>query len=148
MVDKWWISAIAGAVVFVFGLALLRWSAAAWRAQKNDSQLEDHERGHYHRRYRRRLQMGVLLVLIGILLALGELIFDEKRPALWAAYYIAILSLVGWILLLALGDMVSTAHHSRVELAKVRYKQRELEQKLAEFRARRAADRDRRHEMN
>ena len=142
MIDKPWIAPLVGAVVFVFGLALLRWNRQSWRQQKNDSALEDHDREYYYRRYRRRVQMAALLLVVGVLVAVGEVIGDwVRRPGLFAVYWGGVLLLLAWVLLLSFGDMASTAAHSRVGLARLRQQRRELEQRLAEFRERRLNER-------
>ena len=141
MVEKWWISAIVGAIVFLIGLALLRWNVKFWRQAKDDSALEDVDRQHFYRRYRRRMQMSAMLMIVGLLVGVGELLGDwRKHPGPFAVYWGGVLLLLLWVVLLGFADMLSTAAHSRIALAELRYKQRALEQRLAEFKQRRVSN--------
>lgn len=139
-----WIAPIAGIVVFLIGLLLIRSNRAAWQRLKNDAGLTDRDRAHYYARYRRRLQMAVMLVLLGVLIPLGDpgkdavirLIDWQKMPWL-AGWFLGLeLLIIVWVILLALGDMLSTTTHSRAELSRVREKQRELHEQIAELKRR------------
>ena len=118
---------------------MLRSHVLAWRRQKNDSTLDDFDRQHYYRRYRRRMQTSGCILLLGFLIPLGDL------PVLWqrgllasTIYWSAVLLLTAWIIVVALGDLASTRAHSKVAMGRVRRKQRELEAQLAEIKNRRS----------
>ena len=133
------IAPLVGLVLVAIGLGLMRWHFVAWREQRTDPSLTDAERGLYERRYRRRMQTSGLLALLGVLLGLGDVVVAQRiSPVLFAAWVLAMLLLVLWIILLALGDMASTAVHSRQQLARVRQEQRALELRLEEMRNRRS----------
>ena len=133
------IAPLVGLVLVGIGLGLMRWHFVAWREQRTDPSLRESERGLYGRRYRRRMQTSGLLAVLGILLGLGDVVVAQRiSPLLFVAWILAMLLLVCWIILLALGDMASTAVHSRQQLARVRQEQRALELRLEEMKNRRS----------
>ena len=133
------IAPLVGLVLIVMGLGLMRWHFVGWREQREDPSLTESERGLYARRYRRRMQTSGLLAVLGILLGLGDVIVAQQiSPLLFLAWILAMLLLVCWIILLAVGDMASTAVHSRQQLARVRQEQRALELRLEEMKSRRS----------
>lgn len=135
------IAPLVGFVVVAIGLGLMRWHFVAWREQREDPSLSNAERGLYGRRYRRRMQTSGLLAVLGVLLGLGDVVVAQQiSPMLFAAWILAMLLLVCWIILLALGDMASTAVHSRQQLARVRQEQRALELRLEEMKNRRSGN--------
>jgi hypothetical protein len=139
-----WIAPVAGIVVFLIGLVLIRSNRAAWQRLKNDAGLDDRDRTYYHARYRRRMQMAVMLLVLGVLIPLGDpgkdavirLIDWQKMPWLAGWFLLLELLIIVWVILLALGDMLSTTTHSRAELSRVREKQRELHEQIAELKRR------------
>ena len=139
-----WIAPVAGIVVFLIGLLLIRSNRAAWHRLKNDAALTDRDRVHYFARYRRRMQMAVMLLILGVLIPLGDpgkdavirLIDWQQMPWL-AGWFLGLeLLIIVWVILLALGDMLSTTTRSRAELSRVREKQRELHEQIAELKRR------------
>lgn len=86
--------------------------------------------------------MASMLAVLGLLLGLGDALARNLPPIAGLTYLVAMLLLTFWIILLAFGDMLSTRVHSRVTLAQVRQKQRELEEQLEQYRNRRANGRD------
>jgi hypothetical protein len=144
-VDKHpWVAPTAGAVVFLIGLVLLRSNWNIWQQQKNDDALDTADRQHYYARYRRRIQMASMLLILGVMIPLGDpgknaairLIEWEKVGWLVPIYLGLELLIVVWVILLALGDMLATTTHSRAALSRVRAKQQELREQLAELKRR------------
>ena len=128
-----------GLALFALGLGLMRWHAVAWRGQREDEQLGEGEQIRYRRRYRRRMQTSGMLALLGLMIAIGDALVPWQRfPNLFAAWIAVMLMLVAWIILLALGDLASTAAHTRHDLARVRQEQRALELRLEELKNRRS----------
>jgi hypothetical protein len=123
---------------------LVRSNRDTWQRLKNDAGLDDADRTHYYARYRRRMQMALMLMFLGLLIPLGDpgknaairLIQWEKVPWLVPWFLGLELLVVVWVILLALGDMLSTTAHSRVALSRVREKQRELHDQIAELKRR------------
>jgi len=120
---------------------MMRSHIQSWRMQKHDTSIEEADRKYYHRRYRRRMQVSGTFIAIGLLLPFGDLVLPHivpnfVQPQAMTAFWATILLLVFWVVLRALGDAVSTRAHLRVALARVRQRQRELEQQAAELRRR------------
>jgi hypothetical protein len=75
-------------------------------APVNNSRQE--EREFRHRQFRRRMQGSAMIGVLGVMLPLGDLI--DSHP--WRLAYAGVmLSLVGWMVLLALADLVATRYH-------------------------------------
>ncbi len=134
---KSWIAVGVGAALFATGLLFIRWHVLEWREEKNDPALDLTDRKHFYARYRRRMQTSGILVVLGILIPLGDWLIDRnKNPLPATIVWIVVLVLTMWVILMALGDMLSTRTHSQVALSKVRQKQKELERQVAELRSR------------
>jgi len=86
--------------------------AAPDAATERVRQFQRTERDFNRSQFRRRMQISAMLGLTGLLLPFGALFDDE----LWKLAYAAVLlALVGWMLMLALADLIATRHHfSRV----------------------------------
>ena len=133
------IAPTVGGVLFVMGVVMIRSHVLSWRRQQHDPALEDVDRKHYYARYRRRMQMSGLLVGLGILIALGDALIPwQNAPLLFGFYWGAVLLLLLWLIIVAVGDIVATGAHSRVSLARIRHKQRELEDQLARMKDRKS----------
>ena len=120
------------------GSLAIRSHIRSWRRQKDDPTFEDRDREYYGRRYRRRMQMSAILVILGVLIGVGDVLlpFQKAHPGPVALYWIGVLLLTGWLILLGLADFFSTLAYGRVELARVREKRRELERQVVEFKHR------------
>ena len=137
MGDDWYISASVGAAIVIAGVLLMRSHYRSWSQQQEDPELDERQRRHLQRRYRRRMQASGLLTLIGIMIPIGDIesVFGDQ-PVLFAVYWFAVIALVMWVALLALGDLAATRAHSQVDLRRIEQMQRELEQELAALRSR------------
>ena len=134
---KSWIAVGVGAALFATGVLFIRWHVHEWREEKNNPGLDPNDRRHFYARYRRRMQTSGILVLLGILIPLGDWLIDRnKNPLPATIVWIVVLLLTMWVIVMALGDMLSTRTHSQVALSKVRQKQKELERQVAEIRSR------------
>jgi xanthine/uracil permease len=131
------IAGVTGVCLLVIGVSFLRWNVREWREAKNNSTLDDQDRHHYHARYRRRSQTSTMLIVLGVLIPATLWTMNHGDPAVATAMLVALVLLTGWVILLALGDMLATRTYSRVALAKVRQKQRELERRIVELKNRR-----------
>lgn len=133
-----WPALIVGVVLIASGSLAMRSHMRSWRRQQNDPTFEDRDREYYQRRYRRRMQMSAILVILGILIGGGDVLlpFQWRHPGPVALYWIGVLLLTGWLILLALADLISAFAYGRVELARVRQKHRELERQVVEFKHR------------
>ncbi|GAB4145799.1 MAG: hypothetical protein Tsb009_18150 [Planctomycetaceae bacterium] len=143
MNNNLFVSVSVGVGLLSFGVWLLRSHIQTWRAQKNDPTLEDRERLHLYARYRRRMQASGIIVLLGVLIPMGDILFSvilprNLAPVWFALYWGVVLLLALWIILLALGDMYSTSVHTKASLSRIRSKQRELEKQISEIQRRKS----------
>ncbi len=129
---------MVGIVLVASGTFAIRSHIRSWRRQQNDPTFEDRDRAYYQRRYRRRMQMSAILIILGILIGVGDVLlpFQRRHPLPATLYWIGVLLLTGWLILLALADLISAFAYGRVELARVRQKHRELERQVIEFKHR------------
>lgn len=143
MGENWYISASVGAGVVIAGLLLMRSHVQSWSRQQEDPELDDRDRRHLRRRFRRRMQASGLLTVIGVMIPIGDIesVF-RAAPVIFAVYWFVVIALVMWVALLALGDLAATRAHSRVDISRLEHMQRELEQELAALQSRGANGRD------
>ena len=143
MGDDWYISASVGVAIVIAGVLLLRSHYRSWQQQQADPELDDRERRHLRRRFRRRVQASGLLTLVGVMIALWgvESIF-RNAPGLFSVSVFVVIGLTMWVALLAMGDLAATRAHSQVDLSRLEHMQRELEQELAALKSRRSNGRD------
>ena len=133
----WFVAVAVGGMLIVIGTLMIRAHLNTWREQRQDTSLDEMDRKHYYRRLRRRTQTSALIVVLGILIPLGDSPFVwGQGPAVSTLCWIAALIITGWIILLALADLVATRSHARVALSRIQQKQRELEGKVEELRKR------------
>lgn len=103
---------------------------------------DDTARAHADRQFRRRMQVSVMLGLTGILIAVGDQ-FEQlfiKRPALFFVWVAVVLILVIWMVLMALGDWLSTFAYTAVARSKLRHERTELEEEIRRYRAAKNGD--------
>jgi hypothetical protein len=136
-----WPALVFGALLVLAAGAMLASHVRTWRRRRNDPELEEGERQHYERQFRRRMQASGIVAIIGVMLPLGDpseqaLIPWRAHPAWLSVYWIIVLGLAMWVMLLAAGDLLATRVHSQVALSRLRQKQRELEREAARLRGR------------
>jgi hypothetical protein len=131
------------AVLVWVGVLLAIWHWQGWK-----SIAQDPEEGTETRwsQVRRRIQVAVMIALVGVLLCIGDTVLPilqrggwmtERRMAVWwTVDVILLLFLAVWIALMALGDMAVTMSRTRVEQLRLRQKQRELTEELERYRQR------------
>ena len=134
---------IKASLVFGFGLILLgvwliRWHRAVWGVHCDDETTDDRGKRHYRRQFRRRVQVSVLLILVGVMIPLGDWMMVQRQDPKWIAiFWIAVLIIALWIMLLAALDWLSSRMHVRAvraALGSLARKQRELEAEVERLR--------------
>lgn len=126
-----------GLFLVAFGGFLLRSHVVSWRRQQVDPEIDEIERRHLERRYRRRMQASGLIVLVGVILPAGDAIVTFRPMPLGFTFYVGLLlALTAWITVLGVGDWIATAAHARVALNRLNAKQRSLERELEDLRRR------------
>ena len=75
-------SLVVGGLLLVLGGSWLRWHFRVWNEHRNDATLDERERRHYRRQFRRRVQVAGLLILLGALIPIGDMLLarDVSEP--------------------------------------------------------------------
>lgn len=109
---------------------------AAWIRQQGDPEIEPGERVFLHGQYRRRMQASTMLLILGFMLhASNEFLIPwQKLPLLFFVYVVAMLVLVAWMVVLALGDMFAARLVHQAALDRLREQQRQLEHTAGQMR--------------
>jgi hypothetical protein len=137
------ISLAFGAALMIVGGALFRSHFTAWDEHRHDETLEDRERNYYRSQFRRRVQVAVLIVLLGILIPLADFLIFMKSPRLFTVLVLGILLVAGWIMVLAALDWLSQRVFNRSlesRIANVARRRRELEDEVERLRNRDSDD--------
>lgn len=133
-----------GAVLVIAGLWLTFRHRRTRAAREADASLSDAEREFYRRQLRRRTITSVLLILLGILVPIGDMLFGRggrPEPLPLTIYWGGVLLLVLLMLGLAVADLVMTGRHTRKALNRIRSEQAALEHELQDFRRSRGRNR-------
>lgn len=131
----WLPAVIVGSAILVFsgGLGWKQWSA--WKGGTADLPREDDARVHASRQLRRRLQVSILLALVGLMIPAGDLLpIFRRSPRLFVIYWLGVLAVVTWAVVLALGDLASNLAYSRVARNRLRQERKALEMELRDYR--------------
>jgi hypothetical protein len=122
-----------GGVLVALGVGMA-WFQSRFR-QPNPAE-DELTQSHDARRLRRRLQVSGLLILAGVLIPLGDMLpFFRKSPVAFTLFWLAILGLVCWIMLLALGDFAAARAYHNLANLRLRQGRRELERQIERYRA-------------
>ena len=111
-----------------------------WRVRRDLEpalELDDDARIHADRQLRRRLQVSCMLAVLGVLIPLGDQLDQVflNQPGLLLIWLLCVLVLVCWMVLMALGDWLSTVAFSAMARARMRLEKRNLEQEIRRFRS-------------
>jgi hypothetical protein len=138
------VSLAFGVALVLIGGWLIRWHRAMWVGQRSEQSTDDRTKHHYQVQFRRRIQVSMLLILLGVMIPFGDWLIELQRKdpgrnaALWlTAFWIGVLFVALWIMLLAVFDWLSTRMHvraTRAALAGLARKQRELEAEVDRLR--------------
>ena len=135
--DNWVPAAVMGAGLALLGAWFLRLHWQAWRGHQADAALDDADRSFYRRQFRRRMQASGIILVIGVMLPIGDSLIPWRREDASVAtlYWLLVLGLTCWVLLLAMGDLLSTRAQSRAALSRLQRRQRELQEEADRLRA-------------
>ncbi|WP_442482671.1 hypothetical protein [Aeoliella sp. SH292] len=100
------LSVLALALLALSGL-LLDWHRRAWNAAKSNTELEPRDLRAARAQYLRRLRASGLIGVIGALLMVRPLV--PEKPLWFTLYLLLLVTLCGWMLLLALVDTFATS---------------------------------------
>ena len=118
--------------VLLVGVAflLVRWHRKQWRRQQVDVNLTERDREFYRNQHRRRMQVSVMLGLTGVGLFVGSFISPRQFPTLAVCWWGGTISLVAWVAVLGLADMVAIRNFARVKLDRIDLEKHILESQL------------------
>lgn len=96
------------------------------------------------RQIQHRLIVGGLLFVLGVAIPLGDQLdfFFRVRPGLFFAYWMTIMLLVFAMVVVAIGDVLSTLAYARLSQVELRRERQELEDEIRRFRASRSSNPD------
>lgn len=136
LADQKWIPGVVVGIFLVALSALWIWGVqTTWQRQKVDPEINPRERDFYSRQHRRRLQIAVLVGLMGLLIPLGDSVIDwTARPGAMGFYWVFVLLLAMWVLLLGFGDLAAIRSHHLPSLQSLKDRQQALQAKVAELR--------------
>lgn len=124
-----------GALVSLFGLAMVVWHLRQRQRVLQDPALSPDEHRFQEQRYRRRMQTSALTITLGALIALCDyLTWITASPAFFASYVIGLLFLTMWLILLALGDALSSRVHLSQSMRRNRNARLTLQRAVEELR--------------
>ena len=111
-----------------------------WRARRELDPIVDGDDGaklHANRQFRRRLQVSFMLAIVGVMIATGDQLdkFFGRRPVMFFVWVGGIIILAFWMVLMALGDWLSTITYSEIAKAKLRFERRVLEEQIRRYHA-------------
>ncbi len=121
-----WCTIAVGLALSATAAGLMVSHVRAWRRFEESGDAADpRERGYRRRQFRRRVQTSALLGLLAVALVAGHWTASLPwRPWAFVVYWGMVLTMVAWVALLALADLVSTRlHFGRV---RERYRLEEL----------------------
>jgi hypothetical protein len=103
-----------GLVLVIMGIACLVAQQGRSRKQVDDASIDVSDRQYFERRNRRRLQISAMLILIGIMIAIGDTVVDWRQsPVNFVMFWSMALLLALWVMFLGFTDMWSTQTHVR-----------------------------------
>ncbi len=133
------VSLAFGAALMIAGGALFRWHFAVWDEYRRDESLADRERSFYRTQFRRRVQIAILIVLMGVLVPLLDFVIFKDSPRLFTVLACGMLLVAAWIMVLGALDWLSLRVFNRstqATLSSLARKRRELEEEVERLRKR------------
>jgi len=137
-----WLPALVfGSSLTLIALALMRWHFVSWNDQKKDETLNDFDRNHFAAQYRRRMQTSAMVAVVGLLIPLGDLVFQWfKSPVWFGIYWCVVLVLVFWVALLGFGDRAATRAYTDAAMGNLNKERVSYEAQLADLKKRYASE--------
>jgi hypothetical protein len=124
-----------GALVWLFGIAMVLWHVRQRRVALNDVSLAPADLKFSEQQYRRRLQTSALTITLGALIAMCDYLPQFRTSPGFAAGYVATLLLLSmWLVLLALGDAIASRVHMSQSLRRNRQTREALQQAIDDLR--------------
>lgn len=128
-------------LVLAIAGGLWHWNARWWQVVQQEGSAGanlDFNR----RQFRRRGQTSGMLALLALGLCVGQLIDRGRFPTLFVIFWLGMLLLLGWMVLLALGDLVLGRQHVARLTRERRIAEAQLSAELDRLRERLRQERD------
>ena len=108
-----WPSLAFGLVLLLAAVVLIASHVRAWRRFRHrTSELEANELDFRRRQYRRRMQTSAMLAVLAVAILASHFVASPPLPRwVFALYWGFVLFLLGWVVLLALADLVHTSFY-------------------------------------
>jgi len=131
-----WSSAFVSLLLLAAAAGLMTSHARTWRSAREEP-LEPGELEFCRRQFRRRMQTSAMLGLLGVAIFVGQVLTLWIVSRLFVALYLAgILALLGWVVLLALADILATKYHFGRLRDNYKIEQAKLQAEVRRIRAR------------
>jgi hypothetical protein len=133
------LTAIFGGALAMAGLAMMAWHHKSWAGQQVEPGFKQWDLKRLKVRYRRRMQTSGMIVVLGVMLAVGDAVIWSLGPLVATIYWIVVIAMGGWLLLLGVGDLLTVRVDSKLardELQRIGRKRAELEAEVEEMRRR------------
>ena len=128
--DNLAVSLTFGVLLVLAGITLVEWHRRDRSRKLRDPLISELEQRHVRRQFSRRLQVAVLLILMGILIPAGDAwLTVHRNPRQFAIYVAMILVLSLWMFVLAAIDWLASHAWNR----RLRNSLRQLERKRHEL---------------
>lgn len=126
-----------GALLLLLAAALSLKQWWAYRRLTLNPKVDEVGYVHSERQIRNRLIVGGMMFVLGVAIPLGDQadFFFRARPGLFFAYWMVVLLLVFAMVVVAIGDILSTLAFARVSQFALRRERRELEEEIRRYRA-------------
>jgi len=134
--NNWIPAAVFGGALVLLGSGMILSHRKNRLRQLDDDTIDDADWSHLTNRHRRRMQTSAMVVLVGAMIAGGDALVWNLGPLPSTLYWMFVIFLVCWIAILALGDMTAIQVHARVTREKYEATRKQLEEELAQHRAR------------
>lgn len=106
-----------------------------WKRLQSVAETDELARRHALSQARRRLQVSVMITLVGVLIPLGDLLpFFRRAPVAFVFFWVAVMVLAGWIALLGIADLASSRVYHNRAARRLKQQREELEAQLAQVR--------------
>lgn len=128
---------VMGALLLLLAAALSLKQWWAYRRLMLNPKVDEAGYVHSERQIRNRLIVGGLMFVLGVAIPVGDQadFFFRARPGLFFAYWMVVLLLVFAMVVVAIGDVLSTLAYARVSQFALRRERRELEEEIRRYRA-------------
>jgi drug/metabolite transporter (DMT)-like permease len=146
-----WPAIVAGLILICIGIVFARWEIKAFRLSRQEIPEGHPDRDYAFRRFRRRMQVAVMILAVGVLIPLGDFLFEQKireqkvSPLWFAIYWLGVLLLAAWIGIMGLADFLMMRIRTGRSLRELEAQREEINNAIQEFRERKTS---RRYENN